>query len=170
MDVDDAIRLRRTHKQYGPTPVDAGTLHSLLELARWAPNHHLTQPTQLRVLGPETRSRLEQACGDKEAAKLRRAPTLVLATALLESGDPRTDAEDLHSTACAVYAILLAATARGLASYWRTPEALEGPEARAVLGLHPSEHVVGLIHLGPPASEPPTKERSPLTEVVRYLA
>jgi nitroreductase len=169
MDVDDAIRLRRTHKQYGPTPVDDGTLHSLLELARWAPNHHLTQPTQLRVLGPETRSRLEQACGEKEAAKLRRAPTLVVATALLESGDPRTDAEDLHSTACAVYAILLGATARGLASYWRTPEALERPEARAVLGLEPSEHVVGLIHLGPPASEPPTKERSPLTDVVRTL-
>jgi nitroreductase len=169
MDVDDAIRLRRTHKQYGPTPVDDETLQSLLELARWAPNHHLTQPTQLRVLGPETRARLEEACGEKEAAKLRRAPTLVLATALLESGDPRTDAEDLHSTACAVYAVLLGATARGLASYWRTPKALEGPDARAVLGLDESEQVVGLIHLGPPASEPPTKERSPLTDVVRTL-
>jgi nitroreductase len=170
MDVDDAIRLRRTHKQYGATPVDDETLRSLLELARWAPNHHMTQPTRLRVLGPETRARLERACGEKEAAKLRRAPTLVLATALLGSGDPRTDFEDLQSTACAVYAILLGATARGLASYWRTPEALDQAEPRAVLDLDPEERVIGLVHLGPPASEPPVKERSPLTDVVRYLA
>ena len=168
MDVEEAIRRRRTHKQYGSTPVDAKVLDALLELALWAPNHHLTHPTVLRVLGPETRARLEEACGEKEAAKLRRAPTLVLATARL-GGDPRTDGEDLHSTACAVYAILLGATGRGLASYWRTPEALERPEARAVLGLEPAEQIVGLVHLGPPLSDPPVKERPALADVVRVL-
>ena len=168
MDVDDAIRMRRTHKQYGPTPVDPETLASVLELARWAPNHHLTQPWRFRVLGPETRARLERACGDKETAKLRRAPTLVLATALL-SGDPHTDEEDLLSTACAIYAILLGATARGLASYWRTPAALEEPGARGVLGLEPNERVVGLIHLGSRVSDPPVKERPPLEALVETL-
>ena len=168
MDVDDAIRVRRTHKQYGATPVDPETLASILDLARWAPNHHLTQPSRFRVLGPETRAHLERACGDKEAAKLRRAPTLVLATALL-SGDPHTDEEDLLSTACAVYAILLGATARGLASYWRTPAALGEPDARRVLGLEPNERVVGLIHLGPRASDPPVKERQPLEALVETL-
>ncbi|HZO34726.1 MAG TPA: nitroreductase family protein [Gaiellaceae bacterium] len=95
-------------------------------------------------------------------------PTLVLASAVL-TGDPRTDEEDLHSTACAVYAVLLGATARGLASYWRTPAALDEPDARAALGLEPAERVVGLVHLGPPASEPPAKERSPLDAVVTTL-
>ena len=168
MDVEQAIRTRRTHKQYGPTPVEPGVLASILELARWAPNHHLTQPSRFRVLGPETRAALERACGEKEALKLRRAPTLVLATAV-QTGDPRTDEEDLLSTGCAVYAILLGATARGLASYWRTPAPLEEPEARAVLGLAGNERVVGLVHLGPPASEPPVKERSPLGELTQTL-
>ena len=168
MDVDDAIRARRTHKQYGDEALDDGALGSLLELARWAPNHHLTQPTRLRVLGPETRVRLEQACGEKEAAKLRRAPTLVLATAVL-TGDPQTDEEDLLSTGCAVYAILLGATARGLASYWRTPAALNEPDARAVLGLAGNERIVGLVHLGPRVSDPPVKERPPLGALVETL-
>ena len=168
MDVEDAIHARRTHKQYGTEPVDDATLTSLLELARWAPNHHLTQPTRLRVLGPETRAALERACGEKEAAKLRRAPTLVLVSAVL-GGDARTDEEDLLSSACATYAILLGATARGLASYWRTPAALEEPDARAALGLAPDERIVGLVHLGPPASEPPVKERPPLGELARTL-
>jgi nitroreductase len=168
VDVETAIRARRTHKQYGQDPLDDTTLRELLDLGRYAPNHHLTQPWRFRVLGPETRAQLEQAAGEKEAAKLKRAPTLVLATVLL-SGDPVTDEEDLHATACAVYAVLLGATARGLASYWRTPEVLREPAVRTVLGLDTAERVVSLIHLGPAVSEPPEKERVPLAEIVRYL-
>ena len=100
--------------------------------------------------------------------KLRRALTLVLATALL-SGDPLTDEEDLHATACAVYAVLLGATARGLASYWRTPAVLREPAVRELLGLAPGEHVVSLIHLGPAVSQPPEKERLALDDVVVLL-
>lgn len=161
MDVETAIRTRRTHKRYGSEPLDDTALRELLELARFAPNHHLTQPWRFRVLGPETRSRIEDLAGEKEAIKLRRAPTLVLATAAL-SGDPHTDEEDLHAVACAVYAVLLGATARGLASYWRTPRVLEDAAIREVLGLSGDEQVVALIHLGPPASVPPAKERLPL--------
>lgn len=168
MDVDTAIRARRTHKQYGPQPVDRATLEELLDLARWAPNHHLTEPWRFRVLGPETRARLEAAVGEKEAVKLRRAPTLVLATATL-SGDEHDDQEDLHASACAVYAVLLGATARGLASYWRTPGALAEPAVRDLLGLAESERVVALIHLGPRFSDPPAKERRPLEEVLAFL-
>jgi nitroreductase len=53
MDVETAVRTRRTHKAYRPEPVDAETLDALLDLARWAPNHHLTNPWRFRVLGPE---------------------------------------------------------------------------------------------------------------------
>ncbi|HVV58623.1 MAG TPA: nitroreductase family protein [Gaiellaceae bacterium] len=168
MDVETAIRLRRTHKQYGAEPVDRAELLELLDLARWAPNHHLSQPWRFRVLGPGTRAALEEALGEKEAAKLRRAPTLVLATAVL-SGDPETDEEDLHATACAVYAVLLGATARGLASYWRTPQSLHADDVRALLGVGATERVVALVHLGPAASEPPAKERAALAEVVAFL-
>ena len=154
MDVDQAIRKRRTHKQFGAEPLDDSTLAELLDLARFAPNHHLTQPWRFRVLGPETRVSLEAAVDAKEAVKLRRAPTLVLVTAVL-GGDPQTDAEDLHATACAVYAILLGATARGLASYWRTPAALDTAPVRALLGLAAAERVVSLVHLGPAVSDPP---------------
>jgi nitroreductase len=168
VDVEAAIRARRTHKQYGPEPLDQATLRELLDLARFAPNHHLTQPWRFRVLGPETRARLEDVAGEKEAVKLRRAPTLVLATATL-SGDQLGDEEDRLATACAVYAVLLGATARGLASYWRTPAVLREPTARAVLGLAENEHVVSLVHLGPSLSEPPTKDRAPLDDVLALL-
>jgi nitroreductase len=168
LDVGDAIRSRKTHKQFGAEPLAEAELRDLLDLARFAPNHHLTQPWRFRALGPETRARIDAAAGEKEAMKLRRAPTLVLATATL-SGDPLTDEEDLHATAAAVYAVLLGATARGLASYWRTPACFSEPPVRAVLGLEDNERVVGLIHLGPPAGDPPEKERFPLEDVLTIL-
>jgi nitroreductase len=168
VDVETAIRSRRTHKQFGREPVDEATVRDLLDLARFGPNHKLTQPWRFRLLGPETRRRLSDVVGTTEAMKLGRAPTLVLATAAL-SGDPLTDAEDLHATACAVYAVLLGATARGLASYWRTPAAFGEQAVRDLLGLTGSERVVGLIHLGPKVSDPPEKERRPLDDVLRTL-
>jgi nitroreductase len=168
VNVEAAIRNRRTHKRYGPEAVDEATLMDLLDLARFAPNHKLTQPWRFRILGPETRALIDAAAGEKEAAKLRRAPTLVLATAKL-SGDPPTDEEDLHATACAVYAILLGATGRGLASYWRTPGAFSDPAIRELLGLGEDERVVALIHLGPAESDPPAKERGPLEVFVSSL-
>jgi nitroreductase len=166
--VEDAIRGRRTHKQFGAEPLDTATLRGLLDLARYAPNHHGTQPWRFRILGAQTRARLEAAAGEKEALKLRRAPTLVLATAAL-SGEPTTDEEDLHAVACAVYAVLLGATALGLASYWRTPAVLTEPEARELLGLAANERVVSLVHLGPAISEPPEKERAGFDDVVSVL-
>ena len=168
MDVEAAIRSRRTHKQFGREPVGEATVRELLDLARFAPNHKLTQPWRFRLLGPETRQRLNEAVGTTEAMKLGRAPTLILATAVL-SGEPVTDEEDLHATACAVYAVLLGATARGLASYWRTPAALGEQAVRDLLGLMENERIVSLIHLGPKASDPPEKERLPLEDVVRTL-
>ena len=39
MELEQAIRTRRTHKVYEPEPVDRATVEELLELARWAPNH-----------------------------------------------------------------------------------------------------------------------------------
>jgi nitroreductase len=168
VDVETAIRSRRTHKQFGREPVDEAVVRELLDLARFAPNHKLTQPWRFRLLGPETRRRLDEAVGEKEAMKLGRAPTLVLATALL-SGDPHTDEEDLHATACAVYAVLLGATARGLASYWRTPAAFGEQSVRELLSLDAAERIVGLVHLGARISEPPAKDRAPLAELVRIL-
>ena len=166
MDLEEAVRTRRTHKSFGSEPVSQETLEELFELARWAPNHHLTQPWRFRVLGAETLARLKEAGGPTERLKLERAPTLVVASAKL-SGDLVQDEEDLHATACAVYAVLLGAHARGLASYWRTPAVLRTKRGRDAVGLPDGERFVGLINLGPPRSEPPTKQREPTS--LEYL-
>ena len=169
MEVEQAIRTRRTHKVYGSDPVGRATLDELLELARWAPNHNLTHPWRFRVLGPVARERLKEAAGADAAAKLDRAPTLVVASALRSDDDPVRDEEDLCAAACATYIVLLAAHARGLACYWRTPDVLRTQAGRTAVGLGDDERFVGLIHLGPRRQEREPPERAPATDYVAYL-
>jgi nitroreductase len=170
MQVEDAIRTRRTHKAYTRKPVDRATLDELFELARWAPNHNLTNPWRFRVVGPTALERLKEAAGPESAPKLDRAPTLVVASSTRTGTDPVQDEEDLHAAAAAVYIVLLGAHARGLAGYWRTPEVLRTPEGREAVGVPEGEHVLGLVYLGHPCQEKEPPARRPSDEYVTYLA
>jgi hypothetical protein len=66
-DISDLIRSRRTHKSFGPEPVAPAVVDELLELARWAPNHHRTNPWRFRVLG----SRRDLVCLAVDVAPAR---------------------------------------------------------------------------------------------------
>jgi nitroreductase len=168
MDVNHAISTRRTHKAYGAEPVPRETLDELFELARWAPNHNLTNPWRFRVVGPQALAALKEAAGPEAAAKLDRAPTLVVAS-VVQTGDPIQDEEDVAAGAVAAYIVLLAAHARGLAGYWRTPGVLRTPEGRAAVGVADGEHFIGLLHLGNARQERPAPERAAPDEFVTYL-
>jgi len=168
VDVETAIRTRRTHKAFGSEPLARDEILALLDLARWAPNHHLTAPWRFRVLGPGALARLKDAAGPEGAAKLDRAPTLIVASCVLDE-DPVQAEEDLHATAVASYIVLLGAHARGLAGYWRTPAVLRSPEGRAAVGLPDPERFVGLLHLGRPRQERQPPERPPVDQTTVFL-
>jgi nitroreductase len=171
VDLEQAIRTRRTHKVFAPEPLSRETLDELFELARWAPNHHLSNPWRFRVLGKRTRERLKQlgeAIKPGFAAKLDRAPTLVVASVHL-SGDAEQDTEDVIAGALAAYIVLLAAHGRGLAGYWRTVSLLDDAQARALLDIGHQEQILGLLNLGYPRQEQRATERLPTSNVVAYL-
>jgi nitroreductase len=149
MDVETAIRTRRTHKAF-------------------APDHNLTVPWRFRVIGPQALRGLKEVAGPEGAAKLDRAPTLIVVSCVL-SGDPVEEEEDLHATATASYIVLLAAHARGLAGYWRTPGILRSDEGRAAVGLPAEERFVGLLHLGHPRQRKPPPERPGADRTTTYL-
>jgi nitroreductase len=165
------IRTRRTHKAYGPEPVDRATLLELFELARWAPNHHLTNPWRFRVLGPQARALLAREAELEQpgsARKLERAPTLIVVGVELE-GDPSQQRDDLLAAAVAAYIVLLAAHARGLAGYWRTLPILEKAAVRAGLEIPAAEQPIGLLHLGRPVQEQRAPERAPVEDIALFL-
>jgi nitroreductase len=167
--LSELVRSRRTTKVFGDQPLDRETIEALLELARWAPNHHLTNPWRFFVLGAGALARLKEAAGPEAAAKLDRAPTLVAVGAVLCGDDPVSDEEDLLAAGCAAFLVLLGAEERGLASYWRTPAVLRTPAGRAALDVPGDVHLIGLLHLGPRRQEQPIPERAPVEDVVSWL-
>jgi nitroreductase len=162
MDVDEVIRQRRTLKAFTDEPVEAFVVRELLELAVFAPNHHRTEPWRFVVLGRETIAQLAQETGDPKL--LRSATAIVVGQAV--DPDPATAEEDYAACACAIYAVMLGARNRGLASYWRTPRALHDPAARPLLGLADDVRPVGIVHLGraaDPWPAPPPRAADPFT-------
>src|SRR5271156_4482543 len=171
MELEHAIPPGRTHKAFGPEPVAREVLQELFELARWAPNHNLTDPWRFRVLGSRTRARLKQLAeklAPGSGSKLDRAPTLVVAS-VLRTGDEAQQTDDLLASAVAAYLVLLAAHGRGLAGYWRSVPLLDSPAGRELLALDAAERPLGLLHLGRPRQEQRVPERAPVADFVRYL-
>ena len=96
-----------------------------------APNHHDTEPWRFWVVGRETLNALTEATGDK---KLLRSHTAIV-VGVKRDADSQVAEEDYAATACAIQNLMLAARARGLASFWRTPGVLSRPVVARILDV-----------------------------------
>ena len=168
MDVDQAIRERRTVGAFTDRPVERGLIEELIEAAVWAPNHKHTEPWRFHVVAGHARDDLADsvlaelaAAGASPAkdprAKLKRAPLFIAVTQTTLPDDPVRDLEDYAACCCAVQNLLLAAHARGLAAKWSTGALAESNAAKRWLGIAEHDRIVGYIYLG----YPPTNLRTP---------
>ena len=157
MQVEEAIRERRTLKAFTEAPVDRALVAELLELAVLAPNHHETEPWRFWVVGRKTLQALSDATGDR---KLLRSHTAIV-VGVKRDEDAQTAEEDYAAVSCAIQNIMLAARGRGLASFWRTPGVLSRPQVARILGVPKKVRLIGVVHLGLPGEPfPPQPERS----------
>jgi nitroreductase len=151
VDVDEAIRTRRTLKEFTKQQVEVSVLQELLSLAVLAPNHHDTEPWRFWVAGPETMAKLADKTGD---TKLLRSQTAIV-VGVLRNDDPGVAEEDYAAVSCALENLMLAARARGLASFWRTPGVLDRKSFAKTVGIPDTVRPIGVIHIGYPATDFP---------------
>ncbi|HET9959244.1 MAG TPA: nitroreductase family protein, partial [Polyangiaceae bacterium] len=88
-------------------------------------------------------------------AKASRSPTLIVLIASPKAG--KIEAwEQVATAACAGYAIVLAAHALGVGAAWKSVPFTRGKPLELLLGLGPTEEMIGWVHLGTPmqASSP----------------
>lgn len=185
MQVYDAIRQRRTIKQYTARPIPRELIERLLDAAVWAPNHHLTEPWRFAVLTGAAkdhlailrRQQVREAMADPTTPgavmkleetyrKMAGAAALVVVTARHDP-DPHVDEENRLATAAATQNLLLTATEEGLASFWSSGVAPYQP-ARAFLGVPDDEVIVAVVHLGYTEHAHPGRRRA-ARELTRWL-
>jgi nitroreductase len=183
--VIDTIQTRRTIKEFRSDPISEETLWRILDAVRWAPNHRLTEPWRLTIIGKESREGLADALAAQAASgqdlsvvakakaearrKVTSSPVLLAVTCRLD-GNPAQQAEDVAAVCAAMQNLQLAAWSEGIGSHWNTGKVTRLPETAALLGLSErSEQLVGFLYLGYPAQVPEPPNRRPIQDVVRRL-
>lgn len=96
---------------------------------------------------------VEPAKAEKERTKLGRAPLVVVVVNLApDPSHPKANkiprSEQRDSSAAAAQNILLAATALGYGSMWRSGEIVRDRAISEALGLQPDDEPIGFLYLG----------------------
>ena len=186
MDLHEAIRARRSVRQFTDRPISRAEIEQLLDAATQAPNHRLTQPWRFYVLGPVARRAYATVLGSRKAKKVEdpvAAEAVIdkvvaaavglpaqLAVTMTLSDNPEVREEDYAATMMAVQNLLLTARALGLATHLKSGAVMEDPRARAALGVPDGERIIVMIDLGEPAEVPVAKPRKTASEVTTWLA
>jgi nitroreductase len=180
-----AIQSRRTIKEFRSDPVPEETLWRILDAARWAPNHRLTEPWRIAIIGTQSREALADALAnltasgqdlsavtkakDEARRKVMSSPVLLAVTCRL-AGNPAQEVEDLAAVCAAVQNLQLAAWAEGIGTHWNTGKVTRLPETSALLELSErNEQLVGFLYLGYAAQVPEPPKRRPIQDFVRNL-
>ncbi len=175
-----AITGRRTIHEFRDEAPPPALVRSALEAARWAPNHHLTEPWHVYQLGPETREavcrlneRLVAAARGEEAGRAkyerwRRIPGWLVLTCE-RSPDPVRAREDFAACCCFLQNFALWLWPRGVGVKWTTGAVTRAPEFFDLLWIDPrQEELVGLVWYGYPREVPGTA-RAPLESALVAL-
>ncbi len=178
--LEKILRERRTVHDFLDTPVPAAPVLKALDAARFAPNHHLSEPWRYYLLGPETALAISElnaqlvaktkgsAAALAKRERWRRIPGWVAITQVLDP-DPLRLREDYAASCCAVYAAMLGLWAQGIASKWTTGPVTRDPRFYDLLWIDPEqEELVALLWYGFPERLPETR-RKPLEQVLVRL-
>jgi nitroreductase len=175
--IAERIRGRRTVKLFLKRPVSRELILAAIEAARWAPNHHVTEPWHFYLLGTETidkgveltrtvtTERKGAKLGDFKAASAAAIPGWLVVTCR-RSDDSDRQQEDYGSFCCAIQNLMLYLSAAGAASKWSTGQMTKDPRFYDLLGIDADkEFIVGLIWYGYPKVTP-TQSRKDVASIV----
>lgn len=175
--IEEVIRTRRTIHSFRDEVPPRDVLLQAIELARWAPNHHLTEPWRFHLPGPETiraivelNARLETEAKGAAAGEAKRQRWSGMPGWLIVSGARAADSlrhdEDYAACCCAIQNLSLALWSRGIGVKWTTGGVTRHEEFFRLLNLDPAERrIIGLIWYGWP-EEVPTQQRRGVDEIV----
>jgi nitroreductase len=161
-EVLDLLAARRTTEQLVAPGPSSEEIAELVLAAEWAPDDDDLRPWRLVAIQGEALTRL----GEAFAA---RAPFVLAVVGMpRKHGNVRFE-DQVAAAAAAAQNVLLAATAMGYGSIWRTDVEAEDDDVHAALGLGPGDLVVAFLHLGTVPEGAGTTARLPVGDRVTFL-
>jgi nitroreductase len=173
----ERMRARRTTKLFLKRPVNKQLVRDAIEVARWAPNHHLTEPWHFYAFGDGLKAKCielirtivaeskDEDIAEFKAKSAAEIPGWLLVTCRT-SDDELLQREDYASCCCAIQNLTLYLSEAGVASKWTTGLITRDPRLFDLLDIDPAEEfVVGLIWYGYPKILP-TQSRKPVDQIL----
>lgn len=172
MDVFEAIKTRRSVRNFTDQPVSEKEVKKLLDAAVRAPSAGNIQPWEFIVVRkPEVKHELSKAALDQKF--IEQAPVVIVvcadpAKSALRYGSRGINLYCLQDTAAAAQNILLAAHALGLCTCW--VGAFNEEIAREVLQIPEPVRPVAIIPVGHAVRSPTERSRKALLDVTHHDA
>ncbi len=187
MDAITAINKRTSVRRFRSDPVPREAIERLLECAVRAPNHKLTEPWRFAVLTGAAKDRYAeirarhrlkrfadpstseaQAAAEKVRREVRETPVHLIAMSAVNP-DEITREEDYAATMMAIANLMIAAEALGLGTYLKSGGVMRDPALIELAAVPDGFRVVGLISLGHPSEQEPTRRRKSAAEVTSWV-
>lgn len=173
------IRSRRTVHYFQDKKVPQAMVSSAIEAARWAPNHHRTEPwhfylldeIQINSICAFNADIVRNSKGEKAAeVKLKRwraMPGWLVVTSKKNS-DPIREREDYAACCCAAQNLMLILWEQGIGVKWTTGDITRERDFFEMIGADANEElVVGLFWYGYPEMIP-EQHRKPIEQSLSY--
>lgn len=154
------LRERRTAHYFKDEDIPESLILKAVESVRWAPNHYLTEPWKVYLLGSEAKSQIislnsgvvRSSKGEK-AAKIKAArwseiPGWLLVNCL-KNEDELRQKEDYAACCCGIQNLTLSLWVEGVSVKWTTGKVTRDPRFAQIVGFdEEKESVVGLLWFG----------------------
>ena len=156
------LKSRRSIRRFKPDPVPRDLILKVLDIARYAPSAHNSQPWRFIVVeDPSIKEELANIHGG--AKPLRSAPQAIV---VVSDKNASPDSYLIDGANAAIY-IQLAAHALGLGTVWiQTMRNIR--DIRRILDLPENLVPVAILAIGYPDEQPRLRERMPLEKLVYY--
>jgi len=186
--IDHLIQTRRSVKpeKYLTEPVADAIVLQMLENARWAPTHGMTEPWRFFVFtgqglqefaafqsGLYKSVTLPETFNEAKYQKLLNTP--LKASHVILIGMKRQvigkipENEEICAVACAVQNMQLTAHAYGIGSYWSTGGMTYRNEMKTFLGLDENDRCLGMLYIGKYMGEIPVPPRAPVEQFATWI-
>lgn len=183
LSVRDAILQRRSIKVFNGQPVERDMLMSILDDAKWAPNHGVRQPWRLVVACGNELSELHTVLREFGVAKWKELSEDDLAKQMKKFTTPGAYAfmivpedarqkerlEDYAAASTYIQNAQLLAWDLGVGSCWKTPGFLDTPKFREALGVKQGERIISMLQFGYFDEMPKPRPRKEAEEFVTFF-
>lgn len=182
------IKSRRSVKpgSYTQENIDDEMIEAILESARWAPTHGLTEPWRFFVFSGEGLKKLadflsglyknftpEQSFNgakyEKISTNILKASHIIMLGMQRQPTGKIPEIEEVCAVASAAQNMQLTASAYGLGAYWSTGSMSTHEETKRFLGLGEADKCLGMLYLAHYKGEIAVPARTPISEKTVWI-